>query len=83
MKQPDNGKVCAVIALRPGVMQEWLRAILTDSGQVVVTGSAGDGLSALGMVCDKQPVLLVVDSNLLDDEALSLMCYNPKSVDLI
>ena len=54
-------------------MQESLRALLTGSGQVIVTGSAGDGLSALSMVRDKQPALLVVDSNLLEDEALSLL----------
>ena len=47
--------------------------MLTGSGQVAVTGSAGDGLSALSMVRDQQPALLVVDSNLLEDETLSLL----------
>ena len=73
MQQPDNGRVRAVIASRPGVMQESLRALLTGSGQVAVAGSAGDGLSALSMVREEQPALLVVDSNLLEDEALSLL----------
>jgi two-component system response regulator DesR len=54
-------------------MQESLRAMLSGSGQVVVTGSAGDGLSALSIVRDVQPALLVVDSNLLEDEAMSLL----------
>ena len=62
-----------MIASRPGVMQESLRAMLTASGQVAVTGSAGDGLSALSRVREEQPALLVVDSNLLEDEALSLL----------
>lgn len=73
MQQPDDRKVRAVIASRPGVLQESLRAILTGSGQVTVIGSAGDGLSALSMVREVQPALLVVDSNLLEDEALSLL----------
>ena len=47
--------------------------MLAGSGRVVVTGSAGDGLSALSMVREVQPVLLVVDSNLLEDETLSLL----------
>ena len=54
-------------------MQDSLRALLIGSGRVVVTGSAGDGLSALSMVRDIQPALLVVDSNLLEDETLSLL----------
>ena len=54
-------------------MQESLRALLTGSGQVAVIGSAGDGLSALSMVREVQPALLVVDSNLLEDEVLSLL----------
>jgi two-component system response regulator DesR len=73
MQQPDDGKVRAVIASRPGVMQESLRTMLTGSGQVAVTGSAGDGLSALSMVREVQPALLVVDSNLLEDEVVSLL----------
>jgi DNA-binding NarL/FixJ family response regulator len=73
MGQPVDGRVRAVIASRPGIMQESLRAMLSGSGQVVVTGSAGDGLSALSMVREVQPDLLVVDSNLLEDEALSLL----------
>jgi DNA-binding NarL/FixJ family response regulator len=47
--------------------------MLTGSGQVAVTGSAGDGLSALSMVREEQPALLVVDSNLLEDEVLLLL----------
>jgi len=47
--------------------------MLTGSGQVAVTGSAGDGLSALSMVREVQPALLVVDSNLLEDEVVSLL----------
>ena len=73
MQQPDDGRVRAVIASRPGVLQESLRAMLSGSGQVVVTGSAGDGLSALSMVREVQPALLVIDSNLLEDETLSLL----------
>jgi two-component system response regulator DesR len=73
MQQPDDGKVRAVIASRPGVMQESLRTMLTGSGQVAVTGSAGGGLSALSMVREVQPALLVVDSNLLEDEVVSLL----------
>jgi len=54
-------------------MQESLRAALTNLSWIEVTGSAGDGLSALGLVRDQQPDLLVVDSNLLEDETLTLL----------
>jgi DNA-binding NarL/FixJ family response regulator len=69
----NNRKIPAVVVSRPGIMQGSLRAMLACSGQVVVTGSAGDGLSALSMVRDKGPALLVLDSNLLEDEVLSLL----------
>ncbi len=69
----DKTKVRAIIASRPGVMQQALRSVLTNLAWLEVTASAGDGLSAFTMIWGEQPDLLVVDSNLLEDEALLLL----------
>ena len=66
-------KVCTVVASRPGVMQASLRAALTSLSWVEVVGSAGDGLSALNLVRERQPDLLVIDCNLLEDEVCALL----------
>lgn len=66
-------KVCTVVASRPGVMQASLRAALAGLAGVEVVGSAGDGLSTLNLVRERQPDLLVVDCNLLEDEVCALL----------
>jgi DNA-binding NarL/FixJ family response regulator len=38
-----------------------------------VVGAAGDGLSALNLVRDRQPGLLVIDCILLEDEVCALL----------
>lgn len=54
-------------------MQEALRAAIAACPRVKVVGSAGDGLSALNLLRAQQPALLVIDSNLLEDETLTLL----------
>ena len=53
--------VCAVEASRPGVMQDSLQAVLAGVSGVEVVGAAGDGLSTVSLVRERQPDLLVVD----------------------
>jgi DNA-binding NarL/FixJ family response regulator len=66
-------QVYAIIASRPGVMQASLRAALAGLAGVEVVGSAGDGLSTLNLVRERQPDLLVIDCNLLEDEVCALL----------
>jgi DNA-binding NarL/FixJ family response regulator len=54
-------------------MQASLRAALAGLSEVEVVGSAGDGLSALNLVRERQPDLLVIDCNLLEDEVCALL----------
>jgi DNA-binding NarL/FixJ family response regulator len=65
--------VCTVVASRPGVMQASLRATLAGLAGVEVVGSAGDGLSALNLVRERPPDLLVVDCSLLEEETCALL----------
>ena len=66
-------KVCTVVASRPRVMLESLRAALIGTFGIEVVGSAGDGLSTLNLVRERQPDLLVIDCNLLEEEILALL----------
>jgi DNA-binding NarL/FixJ family response regulator len=49
-------------------MQASLRAALASLAGIEVVGSAGDGLPTLNLVRERQPDLLVVDCNLLEDD---------------
>lgn len=74
MSQPlQKTKIQAVIVSRPGIMQESLRAGLASASQLEIIKSVGDGLSALDVIREQQPNLLVIDSNLLEDEILALL----------
>lgn len=74
MSQPlQKTKIQAVIVSRPGIMQESLRAGLASAPQLEIIKSVGDGLSALDVIREHQPNLLVIDSNLLEDEILALL----------
>ena len=63
----------AIIVSRPGIMQESLRAVLATAPQIEIVTSVGDGLSALDVVREQPPHLLVIDSNLLEDEIVALL----------
>ena len=58
---------------RPGIMQQSLRAALAACPGIAVVGSFGDGLTALRQVAKLGPGLLVIDSNLLDEEVEGLI----------
>jgi DNA-binding NarL/FixJ family response regulator len=70
----DNGQpIPTIVVSRPGVMQQSLRSSLGACGGIAVVASSGDGLTALGQVRQHRPGLLVIDSNLLDDEVGALI----------
>jgi DNA-binding NarL/FixJ family response regulator len=69
----DNPPIPTVIVSRPGVMQQSLRASLATCHEIAVIASSGDGLTALCQVRQHQPGLLVIDSNLLEEEVVALI----------
>jgi len=71
---PQNRQpVTTVLVSRPGIMQQSLRSSLAACRGIAVVGSSGDGLTALGQVTKLRPGLLVIDSNLLDQEVEALI----------
>ena len=62
-----------VIVSRPGIMQQSLRASLAACRGIVVVATSGDGLTALRQVALHHPDMLVIDSNLLDEEVEALL----------
>ena len=62
-----------VIVSRPGIMQQSLRASLAACRGINVVATSGDGLTALRQVALHHPDMLVIDSNLLDEEVEALL----------
>ena len=69
----NNPLVPVAVVSRPGIMQQSLRSSLAACRGIAVIGSCGDGLTAVSQVTKLQPGLLVIDSNLLDEEVEALM----------
>jgi DNA-binding NarL/FixJ family response regulator len=70
---PNGRPVPTAIVSRPGIMEQSLRASLAACPSIVVVASFGDGLTALNHVTAHAPSLLVIDSNLLDQEVEALL----------
>ena len=71
--QQNNQPIPAALVSRPGIMQQSLRASLASCQGIAVVASFGDGLTALRQVTKLQPGLLVIDSNLLEEEVEALI----------
>ena len=69
----NSYSVKTVLASRPGVIQSTLRATLASFPEIVLSGSASGGLSALHTVAQVHPALLVIDNNLSEEEVESLL----------
>ncbi len=54
-------------------MQQSLRTSLAACPGIVVVASFGDGLTALSHLAQSRPGILVIDSNLLDEEVDALL----------
>lgn len=65
--------VPVVIVSRPGMMQQSLSTSLAACPWVFVVASFGDGLSTLSHLAQFHPAILVIDSNLLDEEVDALL----------
>lgn len=71
MIQAGNRK--AIVVSMPGIMQQSLRAVLEAMTGVEVVALAGGCLSALALVQEKQPDLVVVDCNQPEDEVIAFL----------
>jgi DNA-binding NarL/FixJ family response regulator len=69
----NHRPISTVLVSRPGIMQQSLRSALAACPQIAVVATAGDGLTAVQQISQYQPGLLVIDSNLLDEEVVALM----------
>jgi DNA-binding NarL/FixJ family response regulator len=70
---PKTASARTVIACAPGIREQSLRSTLNCLPAVDVVGSAPGCLSALQMVREKVPALLVVDGNLPAQEVRILL----------
>lgn len=71
---PDKRTRVLVVSL-PGVMQKMLRETFYSRLDVDLVGVASGGLSAVRMIQQKQPDLVVIDSNLPSSEASALIMW--------
>ena len=54
-------------------MRQSLLASLASYSWLTVVAVCGDGLTALNLLADHQPRLLIIDSNLLEEEVAALL----------
>ena len=73
MMPRKNNKVKSIIVSAPGAMQASLRAVLKGEETVEVIGCVGGGLSASVIIREQQPDVVLIDSNLPEDEMLALV----------
>ena len=69
----NHQSIPIALVSRPGIMQQSLRSALAACQGIAVVASCGDGLTALRQVAKLKPALLVIDSNLLDEEVEALI----------
>ena len=69
----NNQPIPTAVVSRPGIMQQSLRASLAACPWIAVVASFGDGLSALNHLAKFHPGILVINSNLLDEEVDALL----------
>ena len=62
-----------LVVSAPGIMGESLRAMLASFPRIAIIGSAAGCLSARNMARDLAPDLVVIDANLPEPEALTLL----------
>ena len=59
----------ALLVVKPGPLREALRTLMTSIPGVKVTGEVGDVSSALKVIGERQPDLVLVDADLPGEEA--------------
>ena len=71
--QLDVAKIQTVLAARPGAIREALKSTLALFPRLEISGMANGGLSALALVRQQKPALIIVDPGLLEDEIAVLV----------
>ena len=66
-------KIQTVIAARPGAIRDAMKSTLALFPQLEISGMADGGLSALNLVRQQKPALIVIDSGLLEAEIAVLL----------
>jgi DNA-binding NarL/FixJ family response regulator len=69
----NSQPIPTVIVSRPGIMQQSLRSALATCHEITVVATFGDGLTTLNHLAQFQPGIMVIDSNLLDEEIDALI----------
>ncbi len=62
-----------VVVARPGRLRAALSALLTTISQLEIIGQADDSFSALKLVAERDPALILLDSSLKDDEVKEIV----------
>lgn len=65
--------VSTILVSRPGIMRQSLQTSLATYAWITVISACGDGLTALSQVVQHRPHLVIIDSNLLDEEVKALL----------
>jgi two-component system nitrate/nitrite response regulator NarL len=65
--------VSTLIAARPGRMRDCLHALLKAVSHIQVIGCADDGASALKLVIEHEPNLVLLDTNLSEAQVYSVL----------
>ena len=73
MEQPRTQQNRVVVVSQPGVLREALVAVLASYASITITGRASGALTALNLVRQQPPHLLVIDSTLPEEEAIALV----------
>ncbi len=73
MEQPRTQRNRVVVVSQPGVLREALVAVLASYATTTITGRASGALTALNLVRQQPPHLLVIDNTLPEDEAIALV----------
>ena len=57
----------------PGNVQESLRAVIEAIPEMEVVGTAGGGLSAIALIRETMPDVIIIDGSLSEDEVLTFL----------
>jgi len=68
-----NSPIRTAVVSRPGIMQQSLRSSLAACPLIALVATFGDGLTALNQLTRFRPGILVIDSNLLDEEVDAIL----------
>ncbi len=71
----QNHQTKVLIVVLPGMMETLLKRTLTNRSDVSMIGSASGGLSAVSMIKEELPDLVIIESNFPDNETTRLVAW--------